>query len=66
MSEENKIKVNDLPNEQGAQEVELPVLNNEGMRRLIRATSGSLQIFGLPCFLPFSETVRISAAAVGM
>ena len=30
MSEENKIKVNDLPNEQGAQEVELPVLNNEG------------------------------------
>ena len=30
MSEENKIKVNNLPNEQGAQEVELPVLNNEG------------------------------------
>ena len=30
MSEENKIKVNDLPNEQGTQEVELPVLNNEG------------------------------------
>ena len=29
MSEENKIKVNDLPNEQGTQEVELPVLNNE-------------------------------------
>ena len=29
MSEENKIKVNDLPNEQGAQEAELPVLNNE-------------------------------------
>ena len=30
MSEEKKIKVNDLPNEQGTQEAELPVLNNEG------------------------------------